>query len=742
MSILFHPTAIPGRYDSMLDLVAAGGVEIRGLHTIRAPRRLTHDPPLVNEFVFQPYVDVNEDDRTWPYTPQALKDYADACLELSRQGTKRWLEQDEQELLPNKDNLIASLNLANTTVKKSAISTSLEEAKTVLDSLVKNKNGVSLPTTGLHTFLEMAFTEPYCSDFFENLRPKLHDYRFDLWDDPILTSLTTDEIVRLCLDTVADNVTTQTMTILEAGAIKSAFFRHAFPKALEEFTIKDYRYYVADKFIVEDAVKYPVKMLMFDPTEPENFPETYRETFDLLILKNVLHYQRDLDLAIIAYSEMVKPGGFILVEELVERLSLLYPVESFVTPSLNTGLGGPEGDRILGCYYSDSQWRAFFARHSFEEIIHRNNAINSSLYLLRKQQVVVTPPRIIYIDDLQFSWLDEVQARFAEIQQEPEDARLWLVATSKLSGIWGFFGCLRWEMGSEKLRCVHICNTKPESKFPEITMDSAEFKELMKKDLAYNVYRDGRWGTYRLYNIKEEARLLESPRDHVFADCYTPNDLLSLRWFDSPLKIGNQTNRQVVTGAKNIENDLCTVYYAGLNLRDILLASGTVKIDDLPEGMQCRESVLGVEFSGRDSLGRRVMGLCDPPALATSVRCSRASLWPVPEHWTLEAAATVPAAYAIAYYALIAKAKVKQGDTVLVQSGWTAIGQAAITVALSYDCEVFTLVRSSKEADMLKTICPQLKDKNMFISGDKTFQRQILVETGRKGISIILPKFN
>ncbi|KAK3748070.1 hypothetical protein RRG08_007167 [Elysia crispata] len=419
------------------------------------------------------------------------------------------------------------------------------------------------------------------------------------------------------------------MNILEAGAIKSTFFRRAFPKALEHFTYKKYRYCIADKFIVDDAIKFPVKMLMFDTNDASSFPDTHRESFDLLILKNHLHTHNDLDLAFTAYSEMVKPGGFILVEEQVERLPLLYPFESLVSPWICDGKAGPEGERILGCYYTESRWRAFFGRHGFQEIIHRADGMASAIFLLRKGVEVATPPCIMNVDDLQCSWLEDVKARYRDLQGQPEDARLWLVATEENSGIWGLVQSIRWESGSEKVRCVHVVNRNPGSKVPKLAADSAEFKELMKKDLVNNVYRDGRWGTYKTMVINEVS---------------------------SHMRLSNPVSLSSIV-----------------------------------------------------------------QALASTVRCSRSSLWQVPTHWTLEEAATAPFAYATAFHALIVNARLRKGETVFVQSGWTPIGQAAITVALSHGCEVFTLTRNQDDVAALLASCPRLKEKHIYSNKDADF---------------------
>lgn len=43
--------------------------------------------------------------------------------------------------------------------------------------------------------------------------------------------------------------------------------------------------------------------------------------------------------------------------------------------------------------------------------------------------------------------------------------------------------------------------------------------------------------------------------------------------------------------------------------------------------------MLGMEFSGRDLAGRRVMGLLPAKGLATVVDCDKKFLWEVPENW-------------------------------------------------------------------------------------------------------------
>lgn len=59
---------------------------------------------------------------------------------------------------------------------------------------------------------------------------------------------------------------------------------------------------------------------------------------------------------------------------------------------------------------------------------------------------------------------------------------------------------------------------------------------------------------------------------------------------------------------------------------------------------------------------------------------------------TLEEAASVPVVYTTAYYSLVVRGRVQRGETVLIHSGSGGVGQAAISIALSLGCQVFTTV--------------------------------------------------
>lgn len=152
----------------------------------------------------------------------------------------------------------------------------------------------------------------------------------------------------------------------------------------------------------------------------------------------------------------------------------------------------------------------------------------------------------------------------------------------------------------------------------------------------------------------------EEQTEHAFVNVLTRGDLSSIRWVCSPLRHAPASSPGV---------QLCTVYYASLNFRDIMLATGKLSPDAIPgagragggqsagpggEGSPpkalgtgshrlthpllpgkwaARDCMLGMEFSGRDPSGKRVMGLVPAEGLATSVLLSQDFLWDVPSNW-------------------------------------------------------------------------------------------------------------
>ena len=94
---------------------------------------------------------------------------------------------------------------------------------------------------------------------------------------------------------------------------------------------------------------------------------------------------------------------------------------------------------------------------------------------------------------------------------------------------------------------------------------------LLRQDLVMNVEQDNVWGTYRHLTLPQ---LVTKPSHHALLNVATRGDLASLTWF--------QMAEPKATDPAGRDTVLCEVYYAPLNFRDVMLATGKLPPDALP----------------------------------------------------------------------------------------------------------------------------------------------------------------
>lgn len=171
-----------------------------------------------------------------------------------------------------------------------------------------------------------------------------------------------------------------------------------------------------------------------------------------------------------------------------------------------------------------------------------------------------------------------------------------------------------------------------------------------------------------------------------------------------------------------------------------MIATGKLPPDALPLELQgSNDCVLGLEFSGHVSgTSSRVMGILPVKALSTRVVTRPEFTWPVPTGWGLEEAASVPVVYCTAYYSLLCRGRLRPGESVLVHSGSGGVGQAAISIALSLGCQVFTTVGSQQKVDFLLARFPGLARDHILHSRTVQFEQDILNMTRSRGVNVVL----
>ncbi|XP_026499944.2 fatty acid synthase [Vanessa tameamea] len=357
-------------------------------------------------------------------------------------------------------------------------------------------------------------------------------------------------------------------------------------------------------------------------------------------------------------------------------------------------------------------------------VVSRQVAANCEYLLLRRLPVLPKERVVVEIgEDGKYAWVETLREAMQRAESEP--LRVYAVSRSASAGVLGLATCLRGEAGGRSLRVFFLPNAKE-----PFAPDAPAYASQVRKDIAVNVLRAGVWGSYRHLPLADttDAQLQV---EHAYVNTLTRGDLSSLRWIESDLRFAHARP----TPARS---ELCRVYYAPLNFRDIMLATGKLPPDALPGDLAGQECILGLEFSGRSTDGKRVMGMVAAKGLATTVMADRGFLWEVPAAWSLEEAATVPVAYATAYYALAVRGRMRRGEAVLVHAGTGGVGQAAIAIALHAGCTVFTTVGTPDKRAFLRSRFPALPDENIGNSRDTSFEQLVQRRTRGRGVDLVL----
>src|SRR5207249_9004077 len=84
---------------------------------------------------------------------------------------------------------------------------------------------------------------------------------------------------------------------------------------------------------------------------------------------------------------------------------------------------------------------------------------------------------------------------------------------------------------------------------------------------------------------------------------------------------------------------------------------------------------------------------------AELVKAPAANILPLPDAISFEAGAALPMAMLTAWHALVAKAELRPGQTVLVQAAGSGVGSAAIQIARLVGARIITTVGSDDRSE-------------------------------------------
>ena len=525
-------------------------------------------------------------------------------------------------------------------------------------------------------------------------------YRNELRDDLLKQPPTEERLLRPLVDLVVENTKNESINVFEINSSRNLFA----PSVIHYASLK------------QKSVNY---LLMNDQSNSKDVSNvTLVDRKDglkgsppqHLIIYCVSSEHEDDLIPLDQVIDSVDPGGFVLLA----TRETVTSIEKIIFNSQSQ-----EGK--LECLIGK-------ANESCTMIGKKCDSIGRSLVLLRKLQQD-TPmsegkPSILAINNSDFTWVEKVKSAIEQHEKHPEKGSIWLVNTDGVtSGLLGLVNCLRREPGGEKIKCLFDKTRE--------SIDSIEsYKipdQIMRSNLVMNVIDDNNnLGSY--YHLDIATLSTNVAAKHAFLTVVTRGDISSLRWIESDHKFWSSNEKS------SREEQLINIYYSAINFRDIMLATGKLVMD-----AQDDSSLLGLEFSGRTCTGERVMGVIAHSAMATTCLVRDAAfLWPVPDHWSLEEAATVPVVYSTSYYALIIRGSLQSGETVLIHSGTGGIGLAAISICLSMDCRVFATVGSPAKKEYLLQLFPQLKESDIASSRDLSFERHIISATQGRGVDIVL----
>ncbi|KAF5912949.1 hypothetical protein HPG69_012638 [Diceros bicornis minor] len=705
------PTAADVVVDSCLSRTLAGGAIVSRVHTSVAPRRQQEQlTPILEKFCFTPHVE-------------------GACLA----GSAALQEE---------------LQLCRGLAQVLQVTGAAQGLKMVVPGLDGTQVPREPPQQGLPRLLAAACQLQLNGNLQLELGQVLAQERPLLCDDPLLSGLLDSLALKACVDTAMENMPSLRMKVVEVLAGDGHLYSRI-PALLTTQPMLQLDYMATDRHTqaLEAAQaklqQHNVARGQWDPMDPA--PGSLGAA-DLLVCNCAVANLGDPATALRNMAAVLKEGGFLLLHTLL-RGHPLGEMVAFLTCT--------ELQRGRQSLLSQAEWESLFSGVSLRLVALKKSFYGSVLFLCRRPAPQDSPV-FLPVEDTSFQWVDSLKNILADSSSRP----VWLTAVScTTSGVVGMVNCLRKEPGGHRIRCILVSNLSNTSPIPKLDSSSLELQKVLQGDLVMNIYRDGAWGAFRHFPLEQDQP--EEQTEHAFVNVLTRGDLSSIRWVCSPLRHAQPTGPST---------HLCTVYYASLNFRDIMLATGKLSPDAIPGKWATRDCMLGMEFSGRDASGKRVMGLVPAEGLATSVLLSQDFL-------TLEEAASVPVVYTTAYYSLVVRGRVQRGETVLIHSGSGGVGQAAIAIALSLGCRVFTTVGktthpvlepgaappthaspgadplapeapvtstclslpgSAKKQAYLQARFPQLKDTSFANSRDTSFEEHVLRHTAGKGVDLVL----
>ncbi|KAI0835188.1 putative polyketide synthase [Hypoxylon sp. FL0890] len=175
----------------------------------------------------------------------------------------------------------------------------------------------------------------------------------------------------------------------------------------------------------------------------------------------------------------------------------------------------------------------------------------------------------------------------------------------------------------------------------------------------------------------------------------------------------------------------------GLNFRDVLICLGVLDNSTSELGLECSGIVRAVGSSVKHvSPGDRVMYLGEG-CFATHVKIPGTLCIKMDSSISFEQAAAMPCVYSTALLALVDKANLRKGQSVLIQSACGGVGLAAIQIAQMLGANIYCTVGNETKAQYLVENY-KLDRSHIFNSRDSSFLASVMQATNNRGVDVVL----
>jgi NADPH:quinone reductase len=176
---------------------------------------------------------------------------------------------------------------------------------------------------------------------------------------------------------------------------------------------------------------------------------------------------------------------------------------------------------------------------------------------------------------------------------------------------------------------------------------------------------------------------------------------------------------------------------AGINPADLVRLAG--RLQQLPLPYIPGTDVCGeVEAVGPDvthvTVGDRVFGRAIIGGYAEKTCLAASEAFTLPANLSFEEGAAIPIPFFTAYRALHHKAKIEEGENVLISAGGGGVGVAAIQLAKVACARVLTTVGSSAKAEQTRTLGADVAINYR----EKDFVAEVQKATAGKGVEVII----